>query len=78
MIAINNIIFDFILHYIVFLMIGVFLMLLLRTNRGISITSAFVGAFIVTILNHTYFQNYRWAILEPTYHNQNRLREAIQ
>jgi hypothetical protein len=78
MIGYNNMILDFMLHYIVFLTIGVFLALLLNTNRGISMSVAFLGALVVTILNHTYFPNYRFSILEPTYHNQNRLREAIQ
>lgn len=78
MIGYTYILLDFILHYAVFLTIGMFLALLLRSNRGISMSVAFIGALLITILNHTYFPNYSLTILEPTYHNQNRLHEAIQ
>ena len=72
MIAIQNIFLDFILHYLVLMFLGVFLQLLLRSDKGISIGVAFVGAAVITLMNHLYFPQYRMyvpIVVEPTDHN---------
>jgi hypothetical protein len=65
---------DFIVYYAVFLALGVLLALLLRTNRGISMSVAFYAALIVTFANYMW----RWANSEPTEYSQNRPRGATQ
>jgi hypothetical protein len=61
MIAVNIFIFDFIIHYIALLLIGVFMQLLLRSEKGISVSVAFIGAFVITLVNHLYFPQYQWS-----------------
>jgi hypothetical protein len=65
---------DFIVYYAVFLALGVLLALLLRTNRGISMSVAFTAALIVTLANYMW----RWANSEPTEYSQNRPHGATQ
>ncbi len=79
MIAIQNMFLDFILHYIVLLILGIFLQLLLRSEKGISVGVAFVGALTITLMNHLFFPQYRLVmppIVEPMNRSQNRLLEA--
>ena len=84
MIALQNIFLDFILHYIVLLVLGIFLQLLLRSEKGISVGAAFFGAAVITLVNHLYFPQYRLVMppildrVEPMNHNQNRPLEASQ
>ena len=80
MIALQNMFLDFILHYIVLMLLGVFLQLLLRSDKGISLGVAFVGAAVITLMNHLFFPQYRLImppiVVEPMNRSQNRLLEA--
>jgi len=63
---------DFIFHYAVFLALGVFLALLLRTNKVISMSVVFYAALIVTLAN----QMGRWT--QSSEYSRNRPRGATQ
>ncbi len=59
MIALQNIFLDFMLHYIVLMLLGIFLQLLLRSDKGISLGVAFLGAAVITLVNHLFYPQYR-------------------
>lgn len=59
MIAVEDVYWDFLLHFMFLLLIGVYLRYLVYSKRNTFVGIALVGALAVTYINHRYFPGFR-------------------